>query len=59
MILPGCILDDQQAPLGGFKSSGIGREIWQVRDRGVSRTEGDPRVIAFPASERSNEETNS
>lgn len=26
MIQPGCILDDQQAPLVGFKSSGVGRE---------------------------------
>jgi acyl-CoA reductase-like NAD-dependent aldehyde dehydrogenase len=26
VIQPGGILDDQQVPLGGFKSSGVGRE---------------------------------
>jgi aldehyde dehydrogenase (NAD+) len=27
VIQPGCMLDDQQAPLGGFKHSGLGRKF--------------------------------
>ena len=35
--------DDPQAPWGGFKYSGVGREYRHVRDRGVSRTARHPR----------------
>jgi hypothetical protein len=39
------MLDDQQAPFGGFKNSGVGREFGTYRDRGVFRSEGHPRVM--------------
>ena len=34
--------DDPQAPWGGFKYSGVGREYGQIRDRGVSRNPRHP-----------------
>ena len=37
--------DDPQAPWGGFKFSGVGREYGRYRDRGVPRNESHPRIM--------------
>ena len=44
--------DDPQAPWGGFKFSGVGREYGQIRYRGVSRNPRNPRGIRTPAHEQ-------
>ena len=40
------------APFGGYKQSGHGRELGQVRARGVPRGEGDPAVRARARARR-------